>query len=35
MYTRFDVIDKENVILQCHYCELKINKVDVVLDKRK
>jgi aspartate carbamoyltransferase regulatory subunit len=31
MKTRFHVIDKEKVILQCHYCELKINKDDIVL----
>ena len=26
MKTWFHVIDKENVVLQCHYCELKIKK---------
>ncbi|MGI6572561.1 MAG: aspartate carbamoyltransferase regulatory subunit [Fermentimonas sp.] len=31
MKTRFHVIDKENVVLQCHYCELKIQKEEVVL----
>lgn len=31
MKTRFHVIDKENVILQCHYCELKINKDEIEL----
>ena len=31
MKTRFHVIDKENVELQCHYCELKIRKEEVVL----
>ncbi len=31
MKTRFHVIDKENVVLQCHYCELKIKKEEVVL----
>ncbi|PLB86249.1 aspartate carbamoyltransferase regulatory subunit [Dysgonamonadaceae bacterium] len=31
MKTRFHVIDKEKVVLQCHYCELKINKDDIVL----
>ncbi len=31
MNTRFHVIDKERVILQCHYCELKITKEEVVL----
>ena len=33
MKTRFDVKDKDNVILQCHYCEIKINKEDIVLNK--
>lgn len=31
MKTRFHVIDKEKVILQCHYCELKINKDEIEL----
>lgn len=31
MKTRFHVIDKEKVELQCHYCELKIKKGDVEL----
>jgi aspartate carbamoyltransferase regulatory subunit len=31
MKTRFHVIDKEKVVLQCHYCELKINKDEIVL----
>ena len=31
MKTRFHVIDQENVELQCHYCELKIRKEEVVL----
>jgi len=31
MKTRFQVIDKENVILRCHYCEVKIKKEDIVL----
>ncbi len=31
MKTRFHVIDKEQVELQCHYCELKIKKEEVVL----
>ena len=35
MKTKFDVIDKDQVILQCHYCELKINKEDVILSKGK
>jgi aspartate carbamoyltransferase regulatory subunit len=31
MKTRFHVIDKEKVVLQCHYCELKINKDEIEL----
>lgn len=31
MSTRFHVIDKENVTLQCHYCELKIKMEEIVL----
>jgi aspartate carbamoyltransferase regulatory subunit len=31
MKTRFHVIDKEKVILQCHYCELKIKKDEIEL----
>src|SRR5690554_26724 len=31
MKTRFHVIDKEKVELQCHYCELKIKKEEVEL----
>lgn len=31
MKTRFHVIDKEKVVLQCHYCELKVNKDEIVL----
>lgn len=31
MKTRFQVIDKENVVLKCHYCELKIKKEDIIL----
>lgn len=31
MKTRFHVIDKEKVILQCHYCELKIIKDEIEL----
>ncbi|MDR0681904.1 MAG: aspartate carbamoyltransferase regulatory subunit [Dysgonamonadaceae bacterium] len=31
MCTRFEVIDKENVILKCEYCELKTKKEDIVL----
>ncbi|MEA4917452.1 Aspartate carbamoyltransferase regulatory chain [bioreactor metagenome] len=31
MKTRFHVTDKEKVELQCHYCEIKIKKEDIVL----
>lgn len=31
MRTRFHVTDKEKVELQCHYCEVKIGKEDIVL----
>ncbi|MCE5177783.1 MAG: aspartate carbamoyltransferase regulatory subunit [Porphyromonadaceae bacterium] len=31
MRTRFHVIDKEMVELQCHYCELKIRKEEIEL----
>jgi aspartate carbamoyltransferase regulatory subunit len=31
MKTRFKVIDKEKVTLQCHYCEMKTKKEDIVL----
>lgn len=31
MKTRFHVTDKEKVELQCHYCELKIKKEEIVL----
>ena len=33
MQTRFEVIDKDKVILQCHYCEIKINKEEIILNK--
>ena len=35
MKTRFDVVDKEEVTLQCHYCEGKIEKQDIILSKSK
>ena len=35
MKTRFDVKDKDHVTLQCHYCEIKINKEDIILNKGK
>lgn len=35
MKTRFDVIDKDCVTLQCHYCEIRINKEDIILSKGK
>jgi aspartate carbamoyltransferase regulatory subunit len=31
MKTRFVVIDKENVVLKCHYCEMKTKKEAIVL----
>ena len=31
MKTRFHVVDKEMVELQCHYCELKIRKEEIEL----
>lgn len=31
MKTRFKVIDKEKVVLQCYYCDLKISKEEIVL----
>jgi aspartate carbamoyltransferase regulatory subunit len=31
MKTRFTVIDRENVTLQCHYCEMKTKKEEIVL----
>jgi aspartate carbamoyltransferase regulatory subunit len=31
MQTRFKVIDKENVTLKCHYCEVKTKKEDIVV----
>lgn len=35
MQTWFNVVDKEKVTLQCHYCEVKINKEDINLSKSK
>lgn len=31
MDTRFHLVDRENVTLRCHYCEVKIEKEDIVL----
>jgi aspartate carbamoyltransferase regulatory subunit len=31
MKTRLEVVDKERVVLQCHYCELKITKEEIEL----
>lgn len=31
MKTVFNVTDKEMVVLQCHYCDVKINKEDIEL----
>lgn len=30
--SRFDVIDKENLAVRCHYCEKVMNKEDIVLN---
>lgn len=35
MPTHFIVVDKEIVTLQCHYCEVKIEKEDIILSKSK
>lgn len=35
MKTRFDVIDKDRVVLQCHYCEIKTDKEEIILSKGK
>jgi len=31
MSTKFDVIDRENIELQCHYCSVKIKKDEIIL----
>ncbi|HMM02603.1 MAG: aspartate carbamoyltransferase regulatory subunit [Dysgonomonas sp.] len=31
MPTKFDVIDRENIELQCHYCSVKIKKDEIIL----
>lgn len=31
MCTRFSVIDKEKVVLKCHYCERKVDKEDITI----
>lgn len=31
MCSNFDVIDKENVTIRCHYCERKINKENIII----
>ncbi len=31
MRTRFHIIDKDNVVIKCHYCERMIEKDDIVL----
>ena len=35
MKTHFHVVDKDKVILQCHYCEVKIDKEDIILSKSR
>ncbi|MDR0796868.1 MAG: aspartate carbamoyltransferase regulatory subunit [Tannerella sp.] len=32
MLSRFNVIDRENVTLQCHYCERKISKENILIN---
>ena len=32
MQSRFAVIDREHVMLKCHYCERKINKEDILIN---
>lgn len=31
MVTRFEVLDSNKVILNCHYCDIKIQKEDIIL----
>ena len=31
MPSRFDVVDKDNVELRCHYCEIRIKKEEIIL----
>ena len=31
MRTRFNVIDKDNIELRCHYCDVKIKKDEIIL----
>ena len=31
MKTRFEVIDKDNVVIRCHYCERDIEKKDIII----
>jgi len=31
MKTRFEVIDEEKVVLKCHYCDIKIQKEEIIL----
>ncbi|MDD3162160.1 MAG: aspartate carbamoyltransferase regulatory subunit [Bacteroidales bacterium] len=31
MASRFDVIDKKNIVVKCHYCEKDLQKDDIVL----
>lgn len=34
MPSRFEVIDKEQGTLKCHYCERKINKEDIIIKEK-
>jgi len=31
MQTRFEVMDEKNVVLKCHYCNIKIEKDEIIL----
>ncbi|NDW19514.1 aspartate carbamoyltransferase regulatory subunit [Dysgonomonas sp. 216] len=31
MLTRFDVVDAKKIVLNCHYCDIKIQKEDIIL----
>ena len=32
MRTHFHVVDRDNVVLECHYCERTVEKDDIVLE---
>ncbi len=31
MTTHFEVVDSDNIVLQCHYCTIKIQKEEIIL----